>query len=531
MAASVRLEPTTVTVAPGGEATVTLTVENTGAVVDAFTVDVVGTPAPWAAIDPREVRLFPGAGGSATIRFRPSADAPPSAGSHDFGVRVRSSEDPGWSTVEEGRVDVSPIVELAAEIRPQTSSGRHAGRHRVTVENRGNVAVRVSLAPDDPDDLLGFKVTPPEEYIPPGQGFEFKVRAEMIRRPPQGTNRVPFLAGVLADGRPAATVNATFAPRKLIGGGLSSAIGIGAVVAAVMLVIGFAVIRPIVLAGETESGAGDRTTTTTTAEPTTTTAGGGDTTTTAGGGETTTIVEQTTTTEDGRPSLCDVPPRILVFSAPGDRGFIEVFVSFDGDEPESLTGDLDGDAADPSLSADGEQVAFVSNAEGSEDIFVANVDGSDLRNLTRSPDSDERQPDWLPDGRQVLAQQARVGFSGQPIVDLVLLDVVSGRVVTTLNVAEVEGRPAVSPDGTRFGFEEDRSAGDVRVNDFAGRQKTGVATSAAAEGFPAWFDDDRVMFRSADRAGDASFELLVAPADGGDAVALLPPDEGMTPVA
>src|SRR5215831_7167100 len=100
------LEKRAVAVEPGGQATVSVRVKNTGQVVDQYALQVLGEPAGWAAVDPPALPLFPGAEGSATITFRPPRAATVAAGERPFGVRVVSRDDPQGVAVEEGSVAV-----------------------------------------------------------------------------------------------------------------------------------------------------------------------------------------------------------------------------------------------------------------------------------------------------------------------------------------------------------------------------------------------------------------------------------------
>ncbi|MDX6564880.1 MAG: hypothetical protein QOE10_542, partial [Gaiellales bacterium] len=90
MGAAASLEPHALDVDPGGVATCTVTVRNTGSVVDEFAFSVLGPAGEWADIQPPTLSLFPGAEGTATVRFRPPRDATTRSGRIPFGLRVAS---------------------------------------------------------------------------------------------------------------------------------------------------------------------------------------------------------------------------------------------------------------------------------------------------------------------------------------------------------------------------------------------------------------------------------------------------------
>ena len=165
----IRLEPEAVSVEPGREATCTVRIWNTGDVVGAFAVEVLGAAAAWTEVEPATVSLFPGSNGVARLIFRPprTADAP--AGSLPFAVRVRSrGADVATSVVEEGALDVAPFTELTAELLPRTSRARFTGRHRVRLNNVGNTAITVQLEGSDPEQAVALKFSPRALRVPAG---------------------------------------------------------------------------------------------------------------------------------------------------------------------------------------------------------------------------------------------------------------------------------------------------------------------------------------------------------------------------
>ena len=177
------------TVDPGGQAAVTITIRNSGAIVDRFDVDVVGPSAGWARVDPPSLSLFPSVEGSVTITFSPPRASTPRAGTYPFGIRVRPAADPMGSSVEEGRISVTPFTAVAADVVPQTSRGARVGRHQVVVVNRGNAPSDVIVNAVDPDRRLKLAVQPPRSVVAPDEKAEFGVRVEVEDPFPFGAAR------------------------------------------------------------------------------------------------------------------------------------------------------------------------------------------------------------------------------------------------------------------------------------------------------------------------------------------------------
>jgi hypothetical protein len=175
----IRLEPTALAVEPGREATCTVRIWNTGDVVDAYAVQVLGAAVAWTAVEPATVSLFPGANGVAVLTFRPPRTAEAPAGTMPFAVRVQS-QDAGMATsvVEEGALEVAPFTEVAAELLPRTSHARFTGRHRVRVSNRGNAPAAVHLTGSDEEQAVALSFSPPALPVPPGAVASAGVRAQ-----------------------------------------------------------------------------------------------------------------------------------------------------------------------------------------------------------------------------------------------------------------------------------------------------------------------------------------------------------------
>jgi hypothetical protein len=203
MGALVTLSAKSLEVAPGGTATCTVTVKNTGAVVDQFTIDILGDPAAWTVAEPSDLSLFPGAEGTASVTFRPPRAADTPTGELPFGIRARSKEDPAGSAVEEGVLVVGAYLDTFAELVPRTSRGSRGATHEVAVDNRGNSRLNADVTAGDPDQLLRFDVDPPGLVVDPGTAGFARVRVKPAKRFWRGQPKTrPFKVAVAGEGGP-----------------------------------------------------------------------------------------------------------------------------------------------------------------------------------------------------------------------------------------------------------------------------------------------------------------------------------------
>jgi hypothetical protein len=201
MGALVTLSAKNIEVQPGAVATCTVTVKNTGTVVDQFTIDILGDPAAWSAADPAALSLFPGAEGTTTVFFRPPRAAETPTGELPFGIRARSKEDPAGSAVEEGVLVVGSFQDTFAELVPRTSRGSRGATHELAVDNRGNSRLNANVVAGDQDQLLRFDVDPPGLVVEPGTAGFAKVRVKPRQRFWRGQPKTrPFKVAIEGEG-------------------------------------------------------------------------------------------------------------------------------------------------------------------------------------------------------------------------------------------------------------------------------------------------------------------------------------------
>src|SRR3954452_6758666 len=120
-----RLDATSVTVQPGGQAQVGVTVTSASDIVEGYSLSVVGAqPSQWAEVVPPTVNVYPGAEATAVVVFSPPSGTGAASGRFPFGVKAASTESADASSVVEGTVELGAVSGLQAKIVPVTSSGR-----------------------------------------------------------------------------------------------------------------------------------------------------------------------------------------------------------------------------------------------------------------------------------------------------------------------------------------------------------------------------------------------------------------------
>lgn len=217
MGAAASLEPHALDVDPGSVATCTVTVRNTGSVVDELSFSVLGPAGEWADVQPPSISLFPGAEGTATVRFRPPRDATTRSGRIPFGLRVASREDPPGSVVEEGAITVSSYGANTAELLPRTARGRRGARYEIAVDNRGNSERTVRFDPADPAEALRFDLNPPEVIVPPGSAAFVGMRVRPARSFMRGRPKtLPFSVAVQPEGDAPIALDGTYLQEALL---------------------------------------------------------------------------------------------------------------------------------------------------------------------------------------------------------------------------------------------------------------------------------------------------------------------------
>ena len=508
MGASVVLSPESVTVTPGSTASATVRIRNEGSVVDVFAVDVVGPTSGWATVEPPSVNLFPGAQGTAEVRFMPPRSTAVTAGSKPFGVRVRSQEDPGFSVVEEGVVDVEPFSELGATLVPQTVETSGSAKSRVRLVNAGNAPTGLSLRVEDPDEALTATVSPASMQLVPGQEATSQVSLRPKERFLRGPTRSRPYTVVVDSGAPEPLrANGTLVQKPVIAAGWVKA-------AAAVLAVGIAAAIFLVTQQRDSTLTADPTGSSQTVpdrdgnrDADTTLRGGAD-----GDGPSTTKAGATSSMATSTTAAVTARPIVYASLRSGPDSDI-VSIRPDGTGLKALTSD-GTEETDPALSPDGKKVLYVSDADGDTEIYVMNIDGSGRKQLTDNSDDDEA-PAWSPDGK-------KIAWASGPSTGLQIfvMDAAGANQDQVTGQVGKAGDPSWSPNGQQIAFTAYRTATnpEIAVVDSDGSNFTYLTNNAAQDLRPSWGKTNKLAFES-NRTG-GNYDVWVMDDSGSGATRL-----------
>ena len=471
MPAAIFLDTPHLVVEPGRDVVGTVTVRNTGQIVDEFRFDLVGVPAAWATVTPPSVSLFPGTGGTVQVRFAPPRDASVPPTTETFGIRVRSGADPTFSYVEEGDLTVRPFAELTARIVPRSSRAsllRRRARHRLDVENAGNAALVVEAAAADPDERLDLSVNPPAVTVHPGGTATLLVTARARERVITGQARtLQFVVGVApAAGSPPTAlltpggpVSAQARPpgrlNPLLPGTGSLLRLDGSVVVRPLLAFGLpqlaavavplALVAVVVLGGLGGLGRGGATPT---LQPTAPAQSAGAPIAVASPTPTAAVADSQTPRPSPAATVSPSPAArsVIAFETVRDGNLDVLVVSPDGGTQTPIAASPNNEMY-PAVSPDGTQVAYMVEGQDTSDIYVTQIATNATRRLTQGAGRNS-QPAWSPDGTRLVFVSDRAGT-----LDLYTMDADGSRQRRLLDAPTlgVSG-PSWSPDGRTIVF-------------------------------------------------------------------------------
>lgn len=247
MGVSLQTEWPAESLVPERTATCGVRIRNTGDVVDRIDLDVLGDAAEWTRLDPPTLSLMPGQEATSTLILAPPKSHTVPAGPTAVAVRARSTEDPDGSTVTEGEVDVAAFVKVAADLVPRNSRGRFRGRHELAVDNFGNAPTLVSVAATDPDRRQDFALDRASVVVEPGAAVFLRLTA----RPKKGfwtgpDKTLPFQVVVTPENGDAIDLTGSMVQHSIVPKGAGKVLALVALLVAALLALWFTMLRPTV---------------------------------------------------------------------------------------------------------------------------------------------------------------------------------------------------------------------------------------------------------------------------------------------
>jgi 5-hydroxyisourate hydrolase-like protein (transthyretin family) len=230
----VDVTPGRASVGAGLPAVVAITVVNTGEVIGAYRVTVLGVDRSWVELDRDEVQLFPEAAETVTAVISLPKGVP--AGIRRVSIQVTELTPPGAIELVEVEIDVAPESAAHIDLDPVSISGGRSTAFGTLVRNQGNTPLILRLTGTDAEGDVRFEFDPPIVQLEPGA--EHAVAGKMrARRPLAGTPRVRAVTVSASGVDPPPQAIGTFIQRPLFTRGALSLLGLLGAVSIFAIVI------------------------------------------------------------------------------------------------------------------------------------------------------------------------------------------------------------------------------------------------------------------------------------------------------
>jgi hypothetical protein len=203
MALSLWLETSELAVEPGESARCSVRVTNGSSSVVRVRLAVTGPAEQWVWVIPAELEVAAGSEATTGLVARVPRSAEPAAGRYGFEVVASSGREAAVEGRAAGTLEVIPFVELSLLVQPH--AGDDATPRTVTVYNRGNTTVPVTLRATSDDAAVELELRPDEVAPAPGESAtsELRLRAGRAGRAGSGPSSfsitavpAPSVAGV-----------------------------------------------------------------------------------------------------------------------------------------------------------------------------------------------------------------------------------------------------------------------------------------------------------------------------------------------
>ena len=144
------------------------------------------------------------------------------------------------------------------------------------------------------------------------------------------------------------------------------------------------------------------------------------------------------------------------------------------------------------------KIAFVSDRDGhSKEIYVMDDDGGNPRRLTNSPEKDDVNPSWSPNGKHIAFSSERDG--NFDIFDIYVMDANGGNQRNLTDNLHNDWLPSWSPDSEYIAFSYSEKDGNfnIYVMEADGENPQRLTNHPGDDAYPSWSPDgERITFMS-----------------------------------
>lgn len=234
-----------ISVRPGESTSLSLSIENVGDHTESYTIIPAGLTAAWTTVTRPNVTLFGGSRDVVEVVVRPPAIHLTSAGPTALAVRVLPQTDPEDAVVAETIVGVEPFDDRRVTVLQPMQRARRRATYEFLVENHGNNLASCRLHLVDASNRVDGSFDPPAIGVAPGSNslvrLKLRARHAFFRR---GERQLDFeIEATEPDHEPAAGHAALIQPPTIPAGAIAKALGVAAVIAAV-IAAWFGIVRP-----------------------------------------------------------------------------------------------------------------------------------------------------------------------------------------------------------------------------------------------------------------------------------------------
>lgn len=189
------VQPSAVTVAPGGRADVQVELLNQGYDSDHYRLTVVGLPPEWVTVSHDSTQLRPGGQSVLSVTIHPPQAAATAIAARPYQLVVASTSNPTEVATIPGQLTVLPFERFLVDMRPERVPNQ--GIARVLVRNDGNNRATYTVTARDPAGEIAFDNERAQLTLEPGMRGTVDVRLSARQRPLTGSPRLlPFAVEV-----------------------------------------------------------------------------------------------------------------------------------------------------------------------------------------------------------------------------------------------------------------------------------------------------------------------------------------------